>query len=135
MIQRSGKFQLSPTLAQLVMTEHNIKRNMPFHNSNTNATLLPPIIYHKNKYFFSHLPFKMYGKFNDTFIWVVRKNKQHGKMFKYVYVRSVKELLKHISLAVNNLLENKAEIIIHLSVVGECPVVFLYSFWLCLRLF
>ena len=36
------------------------------------------------------------GNFNNTLIWVVRKNKQHGKMFKYVHIRSAKELLKHI---------------------------------------
>ena len=43
-------------------------------------------------------------------------------------------LLKHIPLAVNSLKENKIKVIIHLSAVGECPVV-LYIFWLCLRLF
>ena len=42
-------------------------------------------------------------KFNDTPIWVVRKNEQHGKTFKYVYIRSAKELLKHNPLAVNSL--------------------------------
>ena len=26
----------------------------------------------------------LYGKFNDTPIWVVRKNKECGKMFKYI---------------------------------------------------
>ena len=31
---------------------------------------------------------------------VIRKNKQHSKMIKYVYIRSVKELLKHIPLVV-----------------------------------
>ena len=41
--------------------------------------------------------------FNDTPIWVVRKNKQRGKTFKYVYIRSKKELLKHILLAVSSL--------------------------------
>ena len=35
---RSGKFQLSPTLAQLIITEHNINNNI---KSNTKATLLP----------------------------------------------------------------------------------------------
>ena len=44
----------------------------------------------------------MYGKFNYTLIWVVRKNKQRGKTFKYVYFRNSKELLKHILLAVNS---------------------------------
>ena len=44
-----------------------------------------------------------YGKFNDTLIWVVRKNKQRSKTFKYVYIRSAKELLKHIPLAINSL--------------------------------
>ena len=34
---------------------------------------------------------------------VVRKNKQSGKTFKYVYVSSVKELLKHIPSAVNSI--------------------------------
>ena len=45
----------------------------------------------------------MYGKFNDTPIWVVKKKKQRGKTFKYVYIRSAKELLKHIPLAAKNL--------------------------------
>ena len=77
------------------------------------------------------------GNFNDnpTPIWVVKKNKQRGKTFKYVYIKSAKELLKQISFAVNSLEENKVEIITHLSVVGESPVVVLYIFWLCLRLF
>ena len=44
-----------------------------------------------------------YGKFNDTPIWFIRKNKQRGKTLKYVYIRSAKELLKHIPLAVNSL--------------------------------
>ena len=44
-----------------------------------------------------------YGKFNDTSIWVVKKNKQRGKTFKYVHIRSAKELQKHIPLAVNSL--------------------------------
>ena len=44
------------------------------------------------------------GNFNDTPIWVVRKNKQRSKTFKYVYIRSTKEVLKHIPLAVNSLL-------------------------------
>ena len=43
------------------------------------------------------------GNFNDTSIWVVIKNMQRGKTFKYVYIRSAKELLKHIPLAVNSL--------------------------------
>ena len=43
------------------------------------------------------------GNFNDTPIWVIKKNKQRGKMFKYIYIRSMKELLKHIPLAVNSL--------------------------------
>ena len=43
------------------------------------------------------------GNFYDTPIWVVRKNKQRSKTFKYVYTRSAKELLKHISLAVYSL--------------------------------
>ena len=73
--------------------------------------------------------------FNDTPIWVVRKNKQCDKTFKYVYIRSTKELLNHIPLAVNSLKENKVKTIIYLSVVGECPVVFFYIYWLCLRLF
>ncbi len=67
------------------------------------------------------------GIFNDTRLWVVKKNKQRGKTFKYVYIRSAKEA--------NRLSENKVKIIIHFSVVSECPVVFLYIFWLCLRLF
>ena len=64
----------------------------------------------------------IYGKFNDTPIW----NKQRGKTFKYVFIRSAKELLNHIPLAVNS----QVKIIIHLSVIDECPVVFLYIFWL-----
>ena len=32
----------------------------------------------------------LYGKFNDTPIRVVRKNKQRVKTFKYVYIRSTK---------------------------------------------
>ena len=44
-----------------------------------------------------------YRKFNDSPIWVVRENKQRGKTFKYVYIRSAKEMLKHIPLAVNRL--------------------------------
>ena len=75
------------------------------------------------------------GNFDETHIRVLRKNKQRSKTFKYVYIRSVKESLKHIPLAVNSLLENRVKIIIHLSVVGECPVVFQYIFWLSLRLF
>ena len=55
--------------------------------------------------------------------------------FKYVYIRSAKELLRQIYLAANRLSENKVKIITPLSVVSECPVVFLYIFWLCLRLF
>ena len=43
-----------------------------------------------------------YGKFKDTPIWFVRKSKQRGMTFKYVY-RSAKELQKHIPLAVNSL--------------------------------
>ena len=53
------------------------------------------------------------GTLNDTPIWVVKKNKQRGKPFKFVYIRSAKELLKHIPLAVNSLYENKVEIMIH----------------------
>ena len=48
------------------------------------------------------------------------------KTFKYIYIRSAKELLKYIPLMVNSLLENQVKIIIQLSVVGECSVVFLY---------
>ena len=47
--------------------------------------------------------FEIYGKFNDISIWIVRKNTQCSKMFKYVYIRSTEELLKHIPLAVNSL--------------------------------
>ena len=72
------------------------------------------------------------GNFNDTPILVVRKKKLCGK---YAYIRSAKELLKDIAFAVYSLYENKVKIIIHLSVVLEYPVVFLYIFWLCLRLF
>ena len=50
----------------------------------------------------------IYGKFNDTRTWVVRKNKQQSKTFKYVYIRSVKELLKHIPLVVNSFKENQS---------------------------
>ena len=51
----------------------------------------------------THNQFNVMGNFNDTPIWVVRKNKQRSNTFKYVYVRSAKELLKHIPLAVYNL--------------------------------
>ena len=37
----------------------------------------------------------------DAYGGVVRKNKQRGKTFKYVYIRSAKELLKHIPLVIN----------------------------------
>ena len=46
---------------------------------------------------------RKYTKLNDTSQWVVRKNKQRGKTFKYVYIKSAKELLKHIPLTVNSL--------------------------------
>ena len=52
----------------------------------------------------------IYGKFNNTPLWVVRKTKQRGKTFKYVYMRSAKQLLKHIPQAVNSLLENKLKL-------------------------
>ena len=42
------------------------------------------------------------GQFDDTPIWVVKRNKQRGKTFKYVDI-SAKELLNHIPLAVNSL--------------------------------
>ena len=43
------------------------------------------------------------GNFSDTPIWVLRENKQRGKTFKYVYIRSMKELPKRILLAANSL--------------------------------
>ena len=73
------------------------------------------------------------GTFNDTPIWIVRKNKQRSKTFKYVYIKSAKELLKHIPLAVDSLSGNKVKVIIHLPVVGECSVVCLYIFGLCFK--
>ena len=68
-----------------------------------------------------------YGKFNDTSVWTVRKNQQCSKILKYIYIRGAKELLKYIPLVVFSL--NRVKIIIHLSVVGEYPVVFLCVFW------
>ena len=46
---------------------------------------------------------KCMGNVNDNPLWVIRKNKQRGKTFKYVYIRSTKVLLKYMPLAVNSL--------------------------------
>ena len=47
------------------------------------------------------------GNINDPSIWVISKNKQRGKTFKYVHKRSTKEYQKHIILAINSLYEKK----------------------------
>ena len=51
-----------------------------------------------------------YGTFNITQIWFLRKNKKRSTTFKYVYIRSAIELLKHIPLVANSLLENKLKL-------------------------
>ena len=53
--------------------------------------------------YWDYYAFAKYGKFNNIPLRVLRKDKQCGKTFKYVYIRSVKELLKHIPLAVSSL--------------------------------